>query len=271
MVVVGETYTEPAVRQSYSRYCSRAHQRIMGWKVVTCSPHKLPHDSFLWAAVNTLTHILEVVLAVSNASHDVHFCSIDHYDGPCYHGNTVVLFGVVGFCFPKHLHDRTHDGEASMSVKNVYCIHCCSTDQVDGSLLLWNHHFDSTHVEEELHYYCSMELHGCNRHVDDTAVYDEMVAALFLRYVCGCCEVSNLHVVDDVVADIDDVPAAAEADDVDKSLSDHKKKTEEEGPSLPSRYFSELYHTSVNVGSLWLLHNCGHGYDWSVMNLMPVS
>ncbi len=47
MVVVGETYTEPAVRQSYSRYCSRAHQRIMGWKVVTCSPHKLPHDSFL--------------------------------------------------------------------------------------------------------------------------------------------------------------------------------------------------------------------------------
>ena len=100
MVVVGETYTE-AVRQSYSHYCSRvAHQRMMGWKVVTCSPHKLPHDSFLWAAVNTLTqHILEL-LAVSNASHDVHFCSIDHYDGPCYHGSTVVLFGVVGFCFP---------------------------------------------------------------------------------------------------------------------------------------------------------------------------
>ena len=60
-------------------------------------------------------------------------------------------------------------------------------------------------------------------------------------------------------------------DDVDKSLSDHMKKTEEEGPSLPSRYFCELYHTSVNVGSLWLLHNYGHSCDWSVMSLMPVS
>ena len=60
-----------------------------------------------------------------------------------------------------------------------------------------------------------MELRGCNRHVDDTAVYVEMVAALFLRHVCDCYEVSNLDVVDDVVADIDDVPAAAEADDVD--------------------------------------------------------
>ena len=160
-----------------------------------------------------------------------------------------------------------------MSVKNVYCTHCCSTDQVGGSLLLWNHHFDSTHVEQELHYYCSMELRGCNRHVDDTAVYVEVVAApLFLRYVCDCCEVSNLDVVDDVVADIDDDAAAAEADDdVDKSLNDHMKKTEEEGPSLPSRYFSELYHTSVNDWSLWLLHNYGRGYDWSVMNLMPVS
>ena len=136
-----------------------------------------------------------------------------------------------------------------MSAKNVYCTHCCLTDQVGGSLLLWNHHFHSTHVEEELHYYCSMELRGCNRHVDDTAVYVEVVAALFLRYVCDCCEVSNLDEVDDVVADIDDV-AAAEADDVDMSLNDHMKKTEEEDPSLPSHYFSELYRTSVNVGSL---------------------
>ena len=134
MVEVAETYTE-AVRLSYSRNCSQVvHRRMMGWKVATCSPHKLPHDSFLLAAVNTLTHILEVS-AVSNASHDVHFCSIDHYDGPCYHdhGNTVVLLEVVGFCFPKQVPDRTH-GEVSMSA-NVYCTHCCSTYQ-DGNLLL---------------------------------------------------------------------------------------------------------------------------------------
>lgn len=100
MVVVVETSYTEAVGRSYSRYCSRVvHRRMMGWKVATCSPHKLPHDSFLWAAVNTLTHNLEVSV-VSNASHDVHFCSIDHYDGPCYHGNTVVLFEVVDFCFP---------------------------------------------------------------------------------------------------------------------------------------------------------------------------
>lgn len=155
---------------------------------------------------------------------------------------------------------------------NVYCTHCCLTYQ-DGSLLLWNHYYDSTHVEEELHYYYSMEPHGCNRHVGYTAVYAEVVvAALFLRYSCDYCEASNLDaVVDDVVADIDDV--AAEADDVDMNLNGHmKKKTAEEGPSLPSHYFSEVHHTSVNVESLlWLLRNYGRGYDWSVMKLMPVS
>ena len=69
------------VRRRYSHYCSRVvvHQRMMGWIVVKFPPRRLLRDSFL-SAVNTLTHVLEV-LAVSNAyCDDVHFCSTDHSD-----------------------------------------------------------------------------------------------------------------------------------------------------------------------------------------------
>lgn len=120
-----------------------------------------------------------------------------------------------------------------------------------------------------------MEPHGCNRHVDDTAVYAEVVAALFLRYICDRCKVRNPDVtVDDVVADIDDV--AAEADDVDMNLNDHMmKKTEEEGPSLPSHYSAKVMSIPLHrthFESFWVFHNYdGHGYDWNVLNLMPVS
>jgi len=78
MVVVAETYMV-VVRRRYSHYCSRVvHQRMMGWIVVKFPPRRLRHDSFL-SAVNTLTHVLEVSV-VSNAYHDVHFCSTDHSD-----------------------------------------------------------------------------------------------------------------------------------------------------------------------------------------------
>ena len=95
----------------------------------------------------------------------------------------------------------------------VDCTHCCSTDQ-DGSLVLWYHYYDSVHVEEELNYCSPLEPHDCNRHADDTAVYAEVVAVLFLylHYICDCC-VSNPDVMtDNVVADIV-AEAEAEADD----------------------------------------------------------
>lgn len=215
---------------------------MMGWKVVTFAPRRLLHDSFLLERI--LLHILVVSMA-SNTYHDDHFCS-HHSDGPFDPDNTAVAADseVVDYCFPTQAPYHNHC-EFSMSA-NVYCIH-----------------YHSVHEEEELNYCSMISYAGCNRHVDDTAAVDaQVVAALFLHCICCdccCCEESNLDVVTDI-----DVAEAGEDDDV--SQNDHKMKTEEEGPSLPSRYFAEVMSIRTHFESFWVFRNYDHGYDWSVMS-----
>jgi len=160
----------------------------------------------------------------------------------------------------------------------VDCTHCCSTDR-DGSLPLWCHYYDSARVEEELNYCSPLEPHDCNRHADDTAVYAEVVAVLFLylRHICDCCEESNPYVMTDNVAADTDVVAEVEADevvDVDMTQNDHMMNPEEEGPSLPSQHFAEVMSIPSHrtyFESLWLLRNYGHDCDSSATSLMSVS
>jgi hypothetical protein len=196
---------------------------------VKFGPHRLPRDSFLFLT-RTLTHIREVS-AVSNAYH-VHFYSVDHDEELCYcHDNTAFRVEDLDYCFQcLVVPDRTH-AEVSMRMI-VYCTHCHSTDQKNS---LWNH-CDAAHAEEEdLDYFSPLTF------------YD---AALFLRYLCGCCEKSIDPDVVMVAVDADDDVVATDDDDdddvVDMNLNDHMMmKSEVEGPSLPSHYFDEVMSTPL--------------------------
>jgi len=84
-------------------------------------------------------------------------------------------------------------------------------------------------------------------------------------------------VTDTVAVDTDDddvvvvVVADDDDDDVETNLKDHMRKSEEEGPSLPSQYFENVMSTPIQRKHFVSLQFHSYGYDSSVTKTVPVS